>query len=212
MPIQAQSKRAHSTFLSLPQTPFFKETHVHFLCSVLATPLCLQLKYRSSIQSILMGFFQQVARRLVVSTRGYINSCKFRVGQAWSQKSYSSQPNKHFCKVHLPAVKTRLTDNNQTLPGTGTRLQSLIKKNSGLLFQFTSMSEDSSISCSLRSDSDSLGKNDGSLTRPLNDRSEGLPVFFSQSVTCSSLSHENGLSSPTSQVALGPPFFLLVLT
>ncbi|KAJ0933603.1 hypothetical protein HanRHA438_Chr03g0098041 [Helianthus annuus] len=40
------------------------------------------------------------------------------------------------------------------------------------------MSDDSSISCSLRSDSGSLGKNDGSLTRPLNDRSEGLPLFF----------------------------------
>lgn len=40
------------------------------------------------------------------------------------------------------------------------------------------MSDDSCISCSLRSDSDSLGKNEGSLTRPLNDCSEGLPIFF----------------------------------
>ncbi|KAG6383891.1 hypothetical protein SASPL_155501 (mitochondrion) [Salvia splendens] len=70
-----------------------------------------------------------------------------------------------------------------------------IQKNSGLLSQFTSMSDDSSISCSLRSDSDSLGKNDGSLTRLLNDRSEKAYLFFSQSVTCSSLSHENALSS-----------------
>lgn len=35
MPIQAEQKCAHSTFLSLSQTSFFKETHVHFLCSVL---------------------------------------------------------------------------------------------------------------------------------------------------------------------------------
>lgn len=148
----------------------------------LLIPLCLQLKYRSSI---LMGFilsFVEWQRRDSSSRQrqeatSIAETC-FRVGQARSQKSSLSQPNKHFSKVHLPAVKTTLADNNQTLPGTGTILESLIKKNSGLLSQFTSMSDDSCISCSLRSDSDSLGKNDGSLTRPLNDRSEGLPIFF----------------------------------
>lgn len=203
-----QSKQSKSA----PTLPFFILDFVlqgdpcafPLFCALeLLIPLCLQFKYRSSIQSILMGFFLLLSSIEVSSRQRQDQQYRQEatsIAETFfrgSQKSYFSQPNKHFCKVHLPAVKTRLTDNNQTLPGTGTRLQSLneIQKNSGLLSQFTSMSDDSSISCSLRSDSDSLGKNDGSLTRLLNDRSEKAYLFFSQSVTCSSLSHENALSS-----------------